>query len=222
MSNPSPRQSRKPRQPCGLTPGVASASLPPPRWLTFDEVVERVIGRFQVTFDLARDRLERAFRHGELVLVNVITRRGVVIRTNVEIDWDISGVSWLPDRPGQAGVSHVDLRVNAAALERWMRGGSKGANGRHANDTMRSPTETTRRPGVPKEAGEPPAPRVRGRKPTKRLEVERLMTADVAEGRCTPAKLSTVLEKDLAHRYGASRTLVRNVRNSVLSKLGAK
>jgi hypothetical protein len=58
--------------------------------------------------------------------------------------------------------------------------------------------------------------RVRGRKPVKLMLVVQNMMDDLREGRITQIELAELLEKDLAHKYQASRTTVRDARNQVM------
>jgi Bacterial regulatory proteins, gntR family len=61
--------------------------------------------------------------------------------------------------------------------------------------------------------------RVRGRKPAKLERVKKAMRTDLREGRCNPATLGQMLEKELEQKYGASRDTVRKARNAVLSEI---
>jgi DNA-binding GntR family transcriptional regulator len=47
------------------------------------------------------------------------------------------------------------------------------------------------------------------------LVVQNMMD-DLREGRITQIELAELLEKDLAHKYQASRTTVRDARNQVM------
>ena len=60
------------------------------------------------------------------------------------------------------------------------------------------------------------APRTRGRKPTKRQNVVAKMKMEIEKKVITEEQLSTMLEKNLAERYGVGRTTARNARNDVL------
>jgi Bacterial regulatory proteins, gntR family len=58
--------------------------------------------------------------------------------------------------------------------------------------------------------------RSRGRRPLKREAIVQAMLSDIREGRTTPTCLESMLEKELAEKYGASRYTVRKARNVVM------
>jgi hypothetical protein len=60
-------------------------------------------------------------------------------------------------------------------------------------------------------------PRERGGNAGKRQRVEQEMQNDIHAGRLTPNKLATMLEKEMAARYGVSRDTARKARNKILS-----
>ena len=46
------------------------------------------------------------------------------------------------------------------------------------------------------------------------------MRNDIREGRCSARDLENMTQEELARRYGASREIVNNARNAVLSEIG--
>jgi hypothetical protein len=75
-----------------------------------------------------------------------------------------------------------------------------------------------RLPAAPNAPLQPVIKRVRGRKPAKLMLVVQKMKDDLRERRITLLQLDELLEKDLAHKYQASRTTVRDARNQVMLK----
>ena len=72
---------------------------------------------------------------------------------------------------------------------------------------------------------EAPAPkrraaRKRGRKPVLSNQIKALMKSEINDGILTTDQLDGMIEKEMEQRYGASREIVRNARNEVLSEFG--
>lgn len=72
---------------------------------------------------------------------------------------------------------------------------------------------------------EAPAPkrraaRKRGRKPVLSNQIKAQMKSDINDGILTTDQLDGMIEKEMGQRYGASREIVRNARNEVLSEFG--
>jgi hypothetical protein len=68
----------------------------------------------------------------------------------------------------------------------------------------------------------PPGWRGQGRRPIKLEQTKEAMRRDIQAGQMTPAKLTEMLEKDLASTYNVSRNTARKARKAVLSEFVPK
>ena len=170
--------------------------LPTSKLLSLEEAVDHVVERCAVTREAAQARLERAFRDRELRLVNC-KGRGLHVGANVQIDWDPGSLTWLPQRPGAAGVIRVGIRTSAVDLRKWL--------------------ATTTNPTNPSAV-----PRTRGRRSEKRDKVTRAMIDAINSGRLSLPELRGAKMEYLAKTYGVSRDTIRKALAAVEAEFAKK